>query len=97
MIRFKNFISEARGEDSKGHYRSTESGAGMTQKGIEAVRRDNPGSKIQTAVTGKAKPGSKDAKRRKSFCARMGGVKGAMKDEKGRPTRKALALKKWDC
>jgi hypothetical protein len=36
-------------------------------------------------------------KKRKSFCARMGGVAGPMKDEKGRPTRKALALKKWDC
>ena len=36
-------------------------------------------------------------KRRKSFCARMKGVKGAMKDSKGRPTRKALALRKWRC
>lgn len=35
--------------------------------------------------------------RKRSFCARMGGVKGPMKDEKGRPTRKALALKKWKC
>jgi hypothetical protein len=97
MIRFKEFVLEARGEDSKGHYRSTESGAGMTQKGIEAVRRDNPGSKIQTAVTGKVKPGSKDAKRRKSFCARMGGMPGPMKDEKGRPTRKAMSLRRWRC
>jgi len=39
----------------------------------------------------------KDAARRDSFCARMGGVKGPMKDEKGRPTRKALALKAWNC
>ena len=39
----------------------------------------------------------KDAKRRKSFCARMGGNPGPMKDEKGRPTRKALALKAWNC
>ena len=36
-------------------------------------------------------------KRKKSFCARMGGVKGPMKDSKGRPTRKALALRKWKC
>ena len=43
------------------------------------------------------KKGSKSAKRRKSFCARMGGVKGPMKDSKGRPTRKALALRKWKC
>lgn len=39
----------------------------------------------------------KSAARRKSFCARMGGMPGPMKDSKGRPTRKALALKKWDC
>ena len=39
----------------------------------------------------------KDAARRKSFCARMNGVPGPMKDEKGRPTRKALALKAWNC
>lgn len=39
----------------------------------------------------------KDTGRRKSFCARMGGVDGPMKDEKGRPTRKALALKAWNC
>ena len=39
----------------------------------------------------------KDAARRKSFCARMSGVDGPMKDEKGRPTRKALALKAWNC
>lgn len=39
----------------------------------------------------------KDKGRKASFCARMGGVPGPMKDEKGRPTRKALALKKWKC
>jgi hypothetical protein len=44
-----------------------------------------------------AKKSPKAAARRKSFCARMSGVKGPMKDEKGRPTRKAKALKKWDC
>ena len=93
----KTSVSEARGEDSKGHYRSTESGAGMTQKGVEAHRRANPGSKLKTAVTGKVKPGSKAAKRRKSFCARMSGMKGPMKDEKGRPTRKAMSLRRWKC
>jgi len=40
---------------------------------------------------------AKDAARRDSFCARMGGVPGPMKDEKGEPTRKALALKAWKC
>lgn len=39
----------------------------------------------------------KDAARKKSFCARMGGVKGPMLDDKGRPTRKNLALKAWKC
>jgi hypothetical protein len=83
--------------DAKGHKSST---GGLTQKGVDAFRRENPGSKLQTAVTtkpSKLDPDSKDAKRRKSFCARMSGVEGPMKDEKGRPTRKALALKKWNC
>lgn len=70
---------------------------GLNKKGVASYRRENPGSKLQTAVTGKVKPGSKDAKRRKSFCARMGGMPGPMKDAKGKPTRKALALKKWKC
>jgi len=55
------------------------------------------GANLKAPVTGKVKKGSKAAKRRKSFCARMGGVKGPMKDSKGRPTRKALALRKWKC
>ena len=96
MISFKEFITE-RGEDSKGHFIATEKGAGMTEKGVKAFRAKNPGSKLQTAVTGKVKPGSKDAGRRKSFCARMSGNKGPMKDEKGRPTRKAMSLRRWKC
>jgi hypothetical protein len=73
---------------------------GLNAKGVASYRAANPGSKLQTAVTtkpSKLKAGSKDAKRRKSFCARMSGVKGPMKDEKGRPTRKALSLRKWNC
>ena len=73
---------------------------GLNEKGVASYRRENPGSKLKMAVTtkpSKLDPDSKDAKRRRSFCARMSGVKGAMKDEKGRPTRKALALKKWNC
>jgi hypothetical protein len=73
---------------------------GLNEKGVASYRRENPGSKLKMAVTtkpSKLNPNSKDAKRRKSFCARMSGVKGPMKDEKGRPTRKALALKKWNC
>ena len=55
------------------------------------------GSNLKAPVTGKVKPGSAAAKRRKSFCARMSGMPGPMKDSKGRPTRKALALKRWRC
>ncbi len=95
MNSFKQYIAE-RGNDSKGHYIPTEKGAGMTQKGVDAVNRKTGGN-LQTAVTGKVKAGSKDAKRRKSFCARMSGMKGPMKDEKGRPTRKAMSLRRWKC
>jgi len=73
---------------------------GLNKKGIASYRRENPGSKLSMAVTtkpSKLDPDSKPAKRRKSFCARMGGMPGPMKDEKGRPTRKALSLKKWNC
>jgi hypothetical protein len=73
---------------------------GLNAKGIASYRRENPGSKLQTAVTtkpSKLKAGSKDAKRRKSFCARMSGVEGPMKKPNGEPTRKSLALKKWNC
>ena len=73
---------------------------GLNKAGIASYRRENPGSKLSLAVTtppSKLDPDSKSAKRRKSFCARMGGMPGAMKDEKGRPTRKALSLRKWNC
>ena len=43
------------------------------------------------------RPQPEGGPRKRSFCARMSGVKGPMKDEKGRPTRKALALRKWKC
>ena len=72
----------------------------MTKAGVMAYRREHPGSKLQTAVTtkpSKLKKGSKAANRRKSFCARMGGVEGPMKKPNGEPTRKALALRKWNC
>lgn len=73
---------------------------GLNAKGVASYRKANPGSKLKMAVTtppSKLKAGSKDAARRKSFCARMSGVKGPMKDANGKPTRKALALKKWNC
>lgn len=73
---------------------------GLNNKGIASYRREHPGSHLQKAVTtkpSKLKPGSKAAKRRKSFCARMSGVDGPMKKPNGKPTRKALALRKWNC
>jgi hypothetical protein len=72
---------------------------GLNAKGVASYRKANPGSKLKMAVTtppSKLKAGSKDANRRKSFCARMGGMKGAMEKD-GKPTRKALALRKWNC
>ncbi len=60
----------------------------MTERGVERHRAANPGSKLKTAVTGKVKPGSKDAKRRKSFCARSKSWTG----ERGKAARK-----RWKC
>jgi hypothetical protein len=73
---------------------------GLNDKGIASYRKENPGSKLKKAVTtppSKLDPDSKDAKRRKSFCARMGGMEGPMKKDNGEPTRKKLALDKWNC
>ena len=103
MKSFIEFVLEEEGMKGMsvkgGHKRTVKQGAGLTKKGVEKYRRQNPGSKLQTAVTtppSKLDPDSKAAKRRKSFCARMSGVKGAM-SKNGKPTRKALALRKWNC
>jgi hypothetical protein len=95
---FSQFMGEASAAWQRKEGKNPE--GGLNAKGVASYRRENPGSKLQTAVTtepSKLEPGSKDAKRRKSFCARMGGMPGPMKDEKGRPTRKALSLRKWNC
>jgi hypothetical protein len=73
---------------------------GLNAKGVASYRAANPGSKLKMAVTtkpSKLKAGSKAAGRRKSFCARMSGVKGPAKKPNGEPTRKTLALRKWNC
>ena len=80
-------LSVGRGEKSKK--------GGLTAKGRAKYNRAT-GRNLQARVTEK-NPTGKRAARRKSFCARMKGVKGPMKDSKGRPTRKALALKRWRC
>lgn len=69
---------------------------GLNAAGRRYFKRKT-GANLKAPVTGKVKRGSKAAKRRASFCARMKGVKGAMKKPNGQPTRKALALRKWRC
>ena len=70
------------------NFRTVKEGAGMTSKGVKEYRRKNPGSKLKTAVTGKVKPGSKAAKRRKAFCARSKSWTGV----RGRAARR-----RWKC
>ena len=83
---------------NKKNFRSTKSGAGMTRAGVAAYRRLNPGSKLKTAVTGKVKPGSKAAKRRKSFCARSAGqMKKFPKAAKDPNSRLRQARRRWKC
>ena len=70
---------------------------GLNAKG-RAYFKNKEGANLKPPVSAEqAKKSPTAAKRRKSFCARMSGVEGPMKDTKGRPTRKALALRKWDC
>ena len=83
----------------KKNYRPTKSGAGMTKKGVAAYRRANPGSKLKTAVTGKVKPGSKAANRRKSYCARsLGQLKRSSAKTRNDPnSRIRQARRRWKC
>ena len=83
---------------NKKNFRPTKSGAGMTEAGVKAYRRMNPGSKLKTAVTGKVKKGSKAAKRRKSFCARSAGqMKKFPKAAKNPNSRLRQARRRWKC
>ena len=83
---------------NKKNFRPTEKGAGMTRAGVMAYRRANPGSKLKTAVTGKVKPGSKAAKRRKSFCARSAGqMKKFPKAARDPNSRLRQARRRWKC
>tara|TARA_E500000178_G_C16976927_1_gene733834 strand:- start:568 stop:861 length:294 start_codon:yes stop_codon:yes gene_type:complete len=80
-----------------GDMRSTKSGAGMTAKGVAKYRRQNPGSKLKTAVTEK-KPTGKRAARRKSFCARSAGqMKKFPKAAKNPNSRLRQARRRWRC
>ena len=69
-------------------------GAGLTAKGRAKYNKATGSNLKAPAPNPKTE---KDAARRKSFCARMSGMPGPMKDEKGRPTRKAASLKRWNC
>ena len=80
-------LSVGRGEKSRK--------GGLTAKGRAKYNRAT-GSNLKAPVTEKS-PTGKRAARRKSFCGRMSGMPGPLKDKKGRPTRKALALKRWRC
>ena len=79
----KNFNRVAKDKKARGGA----AGGGMTEKGVKAYRRNNPGSKLKTAVTGK-NPSKKDAARRKSFCARSR----SWKSERG-----LAARRRWRC
>jgi len=74
---------------SRGEKLPTKQGAGLTQKGREKYNRET-GSHLKA-------PQPQGGPRKDSFCARMSGMPGPMKDEKGQPTRKAAALNRWKC
>jgi hypothetical protein len=98
MITFKQFILNETPAWTRSAGKNPE--GGLNRKGIASYRAANPGSKLSMAVTtkpSKLDPDSKPAKRRLSFCARMSGVDGPMKKPNGEPSRKALALRKWNC
>ena len=70
----------------------------MTKSRVAAYRRANPGSKLKTAVTGKVKPGSKAAKRSKSYCARsLGQLKKSAKTRNDPNSRIRQARRRWKC
>jgi hypothetical protein len=71
------------------HYLSTKEGAGMTAAGRKAYNAKT-GSNLKA-------PQPEGGPRKKSFCARMSGMPGPMKDENGKPTRKAASLARWKC
>jgi|TARA_R110000822_G_scaffold99688_2_gene224696 hypothetical protein len=83
---FKKVAKTTKGKGR--NFRTTEEGAGMTEKGVSSYKKENPGSNLQTAVTGDVKPGSKSAKRRKSFCARSK----SWSSERGKAARR-----RWRC
>ena len=70
---------------------------GLNAKGRASYKAQTGGTLKPPVSAKQAAKSPKSAARRKSFCARMGGMEGPMKKPNGKPTRKALALRKWDC
>ena len=95
-VKEESELEEGATADAKGYKSKT---GGLTQKGRDHYN-STTGSHLKAPVTKKPstlKKGSKAYNRRKSFCARMSGVEGPMRKPNGEPTRKALALRKWNC
>jgi hypothetical protein len=96
----EDILSEAAAWQTK---KGKNKNGGLNAKGVASYRRENPGSKLQTAVTtkpSKLKKGSKAAKRRKSFCARMKGMKKSRtgaKTKRDPNSRINKSLRKWNC
>ena len=83
---------------TKKYFRPTKKGAGMTAAGVAKYRRDNPGSKLKTAVTKKKNLTAKEKARRKSFCARSAGqMKKFPKAAKNPNSRLRQARRRWRC
>jgi len=101
MLSFKQYLTEKSAAWQRKEGKDPE--GGLNQKGVESYRRENPGSKLQTAVTtkpSKLKKGSKAAKRRKSFCKRMQGMKEKLtsaKTARDPDSRINKSLRKWNC
>lgn len=100
MLSFTDFLAEIAAWQRK---EGKNPEGGLNKKGVAAYRRENPGSKLQTAVTtkpSKLKKGSKAWKRRKSFCARMSGMKRRLTSSKTAAdpdSRINKSLRKWNC
>lgn len=100
MLRFKEFITETAAWQKK---EGKNPEGGLNRKGIASYRSEHPGSHLSLAVTtkpSKLKPGSKSANRRKSFCARMKGMKARLtsaKTARDPDSRINKSLRKWNC
>jgi hypothetical protein len=99
MISFRQFVTEDSIEEDWQKVNKADRTDGLSQKAVNAYRRENPGSKLQTAVTEK-NPKGKRAARRRSFCSRMSGMKKRLTSSKNArdpdsPINKAL--RRWNC